>query len=157
MTFETISLIIILCVEILLILTILVSNCLQTRLYALFLSARYKRRQLHRVNTSVCVDVKKHGPPIDSWLHESLEIVQPRFQKFNSKYIESIKIVRAISWVRGTFQPVGWSSQPLRGGDFIWHFECKRERHEESIGVWWHIPPGKFWISTFVRTLFLVF
>jgi hypothetical protein len=32
-----------------------------------------------------------------------LEIVQPRFQKFNSKYIESIKIVRAISWVRGTF------------------------------------------------------
>ena len=32
-------------------------------------------------------------------LLESLEIARPRFQKFNSKYIESIKIARPISWL----------------------------------------------------------
>jgi hypothetical protein len=37
------------------------------------------------------------GATLVSPLLESLEIAQPRFQKFNSKYIESIKIACPIS------------------------------------------------------------
>jgi hypothetical protein len=49
--------------------------------------------------------VKVPNFPLWGTALESLEIVQPRFRKFNSKYIKSIKIVRLISRLRDTNFP----------------------------------------------------
>ena len=75
-------------------------------------------------------------------LHESLEIVQPRFQKFNSKYIESIKIVRAISWVRGTFHTSWLILTAFEGWGFYMAF---RVQAQKARGIYWGLVAYSPW------------